>query len=197
MSRPSSPRDARGGLAAAVSGLDGAAGAGGSGGGASRASSVVACAHACLRAVAELPPGESAPALRCLRDAAAALLSHAEAAVAAGGGGAGAGVVASAASSPPPRSPARASLLSLEDVAPYIAQAGHKVLAGVLAQVMRSLRYDERVWRAISRAELGLWRRTRLAAAARCGGCGSRDGSGDRPPTRGGRFRRARTSSSR
>ena len=117
MSRPSPPRDARGGLAAAVSGPDGAAG-GGSGGGAS--------------------PVEAA------------------------------GAAAGAAVEPPPSSPAPAPLLTLEDVAPYIAQAGHVQVAGVLrlAQVMRSLRTDERVWRAISRAELpvGLWRHVHRCA---------------------------------
>ena len=68
-----------------------------------------------------------------------------------------------AADAPPP--PA----LSLEDITPYVAQAGHRGAADVLARLTRHLRSEERVWRAISRLALGLFRRTRLAAAARCG----------------------------
>ena len=68
-----------------------------------------------------------------------------------------------AADAPPP--PA----LTLEDVAPYVAQAGHRGAADVLARLTRHLRSEKRIWRAISRLALGLYRRTRLAAAARCG----------------------------
>ena len=58
---------------------------------------------------------------------------------------------------------------TLEDVAPYVAQTGHHGAADVLARLTRHLRSEERVWRAISRLALGLFRRTRIAAAARCG----------------------------
>ena len=50
-----------------------------------------------------------------------------------------------------------------------MAQAGHRGAADVLARLTRHLRSEERIWRAISRLALGLYRRTRLAAAARRG----------------------------
>lgn len=54
-------------------------------------------------------------------------------------------------------------------IAPYVAQAGNRATANVFAQLSRFLRDDERVWRSISRERLGVFCRTRLAAAARAG----------------------------
>lgn len=57
------------------------------------------------------------------------------------------------------------------DVAPLVAQAGHRDRAVIFAQVSPALRRDERVWRALMRHAnaRGLHRRTHLSYAARKG----------------------------
>jgi hypothetical protein len=135
-------------LAATVASLSGAAAA-------------LTAAASSLRALASAQP-ELLASSGELRDALAAV-------------SAGAAAVAAAAA-PAARAPDRDALLlplpppTLEDVAPYIAQAGHHALAdSVLAQLNRYLRSEERIWRAISKLPLGLHGRTRLMYAAHSG----------------------------
>lgn len=56
-----------------------------------------------------------------------------------------------------------------EEIAPLIAQSGHRGVADVLAQVNKNLRSEQRIARASAGLRLGLYGRTRLAHAALCG----------------------------
>ena len=127
---------------------------------ASIASSLVGAA-ASLRSLAAAHPAlvASGELLAALGDVTAAVSSMSAA-------------VPHAAARRPLRAPAPPAL-TLEDVAAYIAQAGHRELAdSALARLNRYLRSEERIWRAISRLPLGLHGRTRLMHAAHVGDAG-------------------------
>lgn len=146
-------------------------------------SALVTATTAGLRALAAHPAQLADPALHGLREAftaaassvAASLLSAPVAAMPRGVRAAAAASAAAAVSPPaaaragPPARARQYAAPILEEVAPYIAQTGHHTTALVLSRVTRSLRTDERTWRAISRLVLGFYRRTFLAFAAHTG----------------------------